>query len=67
MIILCRQEYVRAHAEDNFLLLEEMIFNLRVKVRYYIPLKKEEKWIRNADGQLTSSVKPHAHDKKSKV
>lgn len=66
MIILYGQEKILAYAEDNFLPLEGTIFNLRVKVRYYIPLK-EEKWITNADGQLTSSVKLHACDKKYKV
>ena len=62
VIVLHRMENILTRAEDNFLACEGMIFSLRVEVSYYIPLTKEEKWRRNADGQLTSSVKPHAHD-----
>lgn len=67
VMISHRQENTLARAEANFLPLQGMVFNLRVKLRYYISLKKDEKWIRNADGQLTSSVKLHARDKKCKV
>ena len=42
-MVLHRLESILTRAEDNLLPHEGMIFNLRVKVSYYIPLMKEEK------------------------